>query len=293
MPQIQPQQQQPDELPSQHFSGEKEDLFKLSIAELKKKLEAFPKAKKSFKDKDELAQRLSDLYHRREVLDELRLSNDISVQTGDLFKNLEQKREIFKIPAKDWIDIENFEKEDIPTGFNKEVIKTFLTTTDVTINNEEITTDTKRPNEKGKNMYKSSQIKRAWFKKMDNMLLIGSNCAASQVKKIRHPRIAVQPNGEIFVARCDCQQSRCGQCVHVAATLFMLEDMKKNKPIIDPVCTSKSQAWGQGTVKKNPGQFNQKPYSKKKRFDNRYDNFDPRPPGHITTGKNILVEEWH
>ena len=63
----------------------------------------------------------------------------------------------------------------------------------------------------------------------------------------RHPRVAIElETGHIYVGQCDCRQRRCGQCSHVAATLFMLEEYKhpETKPRIDPVCTSKGQAWG-------------------------------------------------
>ena len=63
----------------------------------------------------------------------------------------------------------------------------------------------------------------------------------------RHPRVAIElETGHIYVGQCDCRQNRCGQCSHVAATLFMLEEYKhpETKPRIDPVCTSKGQGWG-------------------------------------------------
>ena len=48
-----------------------EEMKEMKIDELKLHLNKFPGTKKSFTDKDELIQRLSDLYHRKEVLDDL------------------------------------------------------------------------------------------------------------------------------------------------------------------------------------------------------------------------------
>ena len=68
----------------------------------------------------------------------------------------------------------------------------------------------------------------------------------------RHPKVAIElDSGQVYVGQCGqkgktkpCPQSSCGQCSHVAAALFLLEEMKFKAPTIDKSCTSKERQWG-------------------------------------------------
>ena len=55
---------------------ESEDLNDLTVKELQERLNAFPGAKKTAKNKAELIQRLNDYMHRQEVLGKLQLGKD-------------------------------------------------------------------------------------------------------------------------------------------------------------------------------------------------------------------------
>ena len=190
--QQQQSQQQPPSVrkrpPRKQFKGKVptfEELNDLTISELKPLLRNFPDSKKTFKDKDELVQRLLDFYHRREVLDDLGLENDVSVTLGPKYYDLEERRELFKIDEEHWKDIEFLEKADIPTGFNLEVMLEYITSIDVDIDGEDIDDDVERPAEKGRRLFMSNFIKRAWFIKTDSKLLIGCNVRPSMKTKMR------------------------------------------------------------------------------------------------------------
>ena len=73
----------------------------------------------------------------------------------------------------------------------------------------------------------------------------------------RHPKVAIErETGQVYVGQCGqnktltqkrkigCPQASCGQCSHVAAVLFLLEEMKFKAPTIDKSCTSKERQWG-------------------------------------------------
>ena len=68
------------------------------------------------------------------------------------------------------------------------------------------------------------------------------------------------------------------RCTHIACLLFLMEDLSiGRKPVIKVACTSKPQAWGQGSRRNlDPGPIAAKSYSNKRRQD-RYIDFDPRP----------------
>ena len=174
--------------PRKQFKGKvptNEELNDLTINELKPLLKAFPDSKKTFKDKDELVQRLLDFYHRREVLDDLGLENDVSITIGPKYYDMEERRELFKVDEEHWNDIEFLEKADIPPGFTLDVMLQHITTFDVTIDGEDIEDDTERPAEKGRRLFMSNFIKRAWFIKTDSKLLIGCNVRPSMKTKMR------------------------------------------------------------------------------------------------------------
>ena len=64
-------------------------------------------------------------------------------------------------------------------------------------------------------------------------------------------------NGEVYVTECqvvlgqrNCKASKGGKCSHVAALLYMIEELTFGRPPqIDEACTSKVQAWGKGQTR--------------------------------------------
>ena len=73
-------------------------------------------------------------------------------------------------------------------------------------------------------------------------------------------------SGQIYVARCTCEQNAGGKCAHVGCLCYLLENFKLNPSsvIIQKSSTSKLQVWGQGQkTKKNPGPIHEKDYGKK------------------------------
>ena len=92
-----------------------------------------------------------------------------------------------------------------------------------------------------------------------------------------YPCVALDVSGNVFVTRCTCEQKNGGRCCHIAAVLYLLEEISIGvDPRISTPCTSNPQAWGKGQkTKKDPGPVGKKDYGKKLSIS-RY-NYDPRP----------------
>ena len=162
-----------------------EDLDRLTVSKLRIILNSFPGVKKTFKDKAELVQCISDLIYRKRVLDEMNANDDHIVVTGEKHQNLEQKRKVFDVEQKAWTDVESLNKTDIPEGFTMDVLLKYLTEYGITINGEEIIDDAEKPADKGRRLHMSNFIKRAWFVKTDTKLLIACNVKQSMGKIMR------------------------------------------------------------------------------------------------------------
>ena len=166
---------------------EEENLRDLTIPQLQTRLRAL-NAKITAPNKDELVQRLSDYIHRKKVLGDLDLDDDCTVITVDDHV-LVEKRKVFKVPDKDWKDVESMKETDVPEGFTMEVLTKFLKTFNVIIGGEELHEKTKRAHGRGRKSYLSMRLKRAWFIKTDTKLLIGGNVASSMSQKIRYEKL--------------------------------------------------------------------------------------------------------
>ena len=162
---------------------EEENLRDLTIPELQTRLRAL-NAKITAPTKAELVQRLSDYIHRKKVLGDLDLDDDCTIITVDDHV-LVEKRKVFKVPDKDWKDVESMQETDVPEGFTMEVLTKFLKTFNVIIGGEELHEKTKRAHGRGRKSYLSMRLKRAWYIKTDTKLLIGGNVAGSMSQKIR------------------------------------------------------------------------------------------------------------
>ncbi len=103
----------------------------------------------------------------------------------------------------------------------------------------------------------------------------------------RFPCVALKiQTGGIVVSRCTCEIRLDGRCAHVAALLYLIEEVSLGRPaIVAKACTSKPQSWGQGAKsKKNPKPVHHENYGKKKNLD-PFINVDVRPEHlrHTTT----------
>ena len=74
-----------------------------------------------------------------------------------------KRQEIFDIPEEKWLDVERILCTDIPDGFDMDVITMFLSLSELMINDKPYNLTINKPTKKGRNMYLSKCIKRAWF----------------------------------------------------------------------------------------------------------------------------------
>jgi hypothetical protein len=112
----------------------------------------------------------------------------------------------------------------------------------------------------------------------------------------RHPCVALQKiDGNIKITRCTCQARIDGKCAHVAALLYLIEDVSLDYiPQMTKPCTSTKQKWDDlsGThIPKNPQPVQEADYGKKLKFD-KYFAFDPRPP-HLRKTTQEEINSFH
>jgi hypothetical protein len=96
----------------------------------------------------------------------------------------------------------------------------------------------------------------------------------------RNPCVALNiGNGQVQISSCTCPQQVDGRCAHVAALLYLIEDLSLDVlPIISVPCTSREQKWGRGlTSAKKPKRLQLADYSKSTFKGSAYLHFDPRP----------------
>eukprot|EP00095_Tigriopus_kingsejongensis_P002395 maker-scaffold1630_size32793-snap-gene-0.6 protein:Tk02395 transcript:maker-scaffold1630_size32793-snap-gene-0.6-mRNA-1 annotation:"predicted protein" len=100
--------------------------------------------------------------------------------------------------------------------------------------------------------------------------------ASLKKSTVRRPRISLDNEGNVASTRCDCEAGADGRCCHVAALLFMADDLALGRqPVMQEPCTSKPQMWGKGSSsKQTPQEIYTARYNDK--FDaNRYITFKP------------------
>ena len=91
---------------------EEENLRDLTRAQLQTRLKALNA--KITAPLEELVQCLSDYIHRKQVLGDLDLDDDCTIITVDDHV-LVEKRKVFKVPDKDWKDVESMQETDVPS----------------------------------------------------------------------------------------------------------------------------------------------------------------------------------
>jgi hypothetical protein len=83
----------------------------------------------------------------------------------------------------------------------------------------------------------------------------------------------------VTITRCDCPQQADGRCSHVAALLYLVEDLSLGfNPKLSISCTSTEQKWGHGAEHaKTPQSIQNADYDKSVFRGSAYVKFDPRP----------------
>ena len=151
----------------------------MSVEQLKSFLRRYPA--KVGGNKAELVKRATEYYEARGSPDEHeeeRAQID-RVEKSEIEK-LEEKRKVFTIKG-NWkaISITSFKRNLIPSGFDSDVISSFLTTEIFHYDNEEIESGTFKPSRKGKDMYMSRKIQHCEFLLHQNMIIFRANVQAS------------------------------------------------------------------------------------------------------------------
>lgn len=86
-------------------------------------------------------------------------------------------------------------------------------------------------------------------------------------------------SGHIKITKCNCPQQADGKCSHVAAAMYLIEDLMMGvTPRISAACTSQPRTWKQGAAGvRNPKALHLANYNKTKYRGGAYYDFDPRP----------------
>ena len=110
----------------------------------------------------------------------------VTISVGTTFQEMVERQLVFgtkdnPLPEDQWHDVETIVPGLIPEGFDMDIVTMFLSLSDIMINNKPYNLEIKKPTKKGRKMYMSKCIKRAWFFQTENQeyLLFRCNMAAS------------------------------------------------------------------------------------------------------------------
>jgi hypothetical protein len=185
-----------------------------------------------------------------------------------------------------FIDLSRERGPKIPTGFAIDKIVSYLTSVSVSLSlsrgdssdDECADAGTKKPAVKGRRMYNSEKLGMCEAAiKSDGSLVFRANCDASLRRQLcRYPQVIIDANGNICGAQCTCEASSDGRCCHVAALLYLAEDLSLGvQPKVRTATTSTQQSWGKGKMTgKEPLPVYASRYGKKLAPD-RYIGFNP------------------
>ena len=111
----------------------------------------------------------------------------VIISTGDQNEVIKEKRKILYPKEEQWIDIEKILASDIPDVFDMDVLTKYLSMAHVLLDGENYSFEVGKPSRKGRDMYFSKSIKRAWFCKSENgdFLLFHFHMAPSMNRKER------------------------------------------------------------------------------------------------------------
>jgi hypothetical protein len=184
--------------------------------------------------------------------------------------------------ATEWKDVSTFSLS-IPSAFSIASINAYLSCLLVSLsarakegeeevddeNEDDTEAGTRKPVVKGRQMYQSEKLTLAEWACLDNgTFLFRGNCEASLKKQMcRYPRVSVSASGGIEHAECTCEAAEDGRCCHVAALLYLVEDLSFGvRPRIRATSTSTTQYWGRGRVLGNdPKPIYTHQYSKRRK----------------------------
>jgi hypothetical protein len=210
---------------------------------------------------------------------------------------LNEKRKIFEDSKIQWSNVISPAKIKLPDGFadafDRNVINTFLTSTTYcfgsTGEEEAVSSGTAKPARKGRQLYASNKIQFCEVGNSDGMILFRCTMAASLKKEFRYACVAIKKSdGQIIISKCNCPQQADGKCSHVAALLYLVEDISLGAdPSMSAACTSTQQTWHTGPKKKSltktPDAIHLMKYSKTKYRGDALIYYDPRPTNKRTT----------
>lgn len=158
----------------------------------------------------------------------------------------------------------------LPKDFDIVEISNYITH-NTSFQDEDEEFQVRKPLAKGRQMYCSEKLLAAFFHRTrEGSILLKGKCEASMSSNVVHEPVArIKSNGTIGDAACTCKAMADGKCVHVAVLLLMAEDLvHRNEPKLFSPSTSKSQYWGQGSLKrKKPVALHVRTYSKKRKPD--------------------------
>ena len=151
----------------------------MTVEQLKNYLRRYPAPVSGLKPA--LVKRATSYFNARGSPDaeEKERANIESVNASELEK-LEEKRRVFKTVG-NWksISLANFKRNLIPTGFDSDVISSFLTTETFHFDEEEIASGTFKPSRKGKDMYLCKKIQHCEYLKHGTKIIFRANIQAS------------------------------------------------------------------------------------------------------------------
>ena len=208
----------------------------------------------------------------------------------------DQSSSVFDDNSFGWKQIESDNIISIPKHFTIEEITSYLTTIQVSLvvqgpiiragsgsddedKDTNVAAGTLKPTVKGRQMYVSKRLTLVEYVETATHIYFRGNCQASMRKDPRYPGVSIKKsNGKVDFAQCTCEARADQRCCHVATLLYCVEDLSlKQEPKISKPCTSQPQAWGKGSKRAlDPAPVCQNNYSKKRKQD-RYLAFDPRP----------------
>lgn len=162
-------------------------------------------------------------------------------------------------------------RHHVPKQFKLEVLTLYLKQNPMSLHGclePETETGTSKPAEKGRNMYYSHKIHLFEGAEENKVYYFRANVEKSlDRKKFCYPHVSILQNGKISAARCTCVAMASARCCHIAALLFLLEELTHGcDPKLFVPSTSKLQYYGKGSVRASNSQSIGAPgakYSKK------------------------------
>ena len=113
------------------------------------------------------------------------LYSTVTISVGTTFQQMVERQLVFgtkenPLPEDQSHDVETIDPALIHEDFDMDMVTMFLSLSDIMINNKPFNLEVKKPTKKGRKMYMSKCIKRAWFFQTNQeYLLFKCNMSAS------------------------------------------------------------------------------------------------------------------